>query len=130
MTNPSSAHNKILALEMNLLRSPFRYDHMFLERVLAKDFTEFGKSGRVYDKIDTIAALIDENQNEAQISTELEMRSVKFTDLGLDAVLLTYTLKPSTDDAAEISSLRSSIWKRYGEEWKLVFHQGTPAATS
>jgi hypothetical protein len=29
----------------------------------------------------------------------------------------------TTEDG--IASLRSSIWQRYGDEWKMIFHQGT-----
>ncbi|MFQ5557344.1 MAG: hypothetical protein ACE5GB_07545, partial [Acidimicrobiales bacterium] len=43
---------------------------------------------------------------------------------GPDAVLVTYDL-----GGAERASLRSSIWVRDAQTWRLLFHQGTPAAS-
>ncbi|HEY9112631.1 MAG TPA: hypothetical protein VIM92_12770 [Rhodanobacteraceae bacterium] len=41
-----------------------------------------------------------------------------------DVYLLTYTLR----QGARLTQ-RSTIWRRVGEDWKIVFHQGTVVAT-
>lgn len=36
---------------------------------------------------------------------------------------VTLAIYKTTEDG--IASLRSSIWQRYGDEWQMIFHQGT-----
>jgi hypothetical protein len=40
-------------------------------------------------------------------------------------VLVTYFSR-TTDEAGSRAALRSSIWKRDGDRWQMLFHQGTP----
>ena len=124
MTSLSEDKDLILALERDLLRSPLRHDRSFLEIVLGDDFIEFGKSGRRFNKAVVIEALLDESGRPA---ASLEMGDIQTLRLAADVILLTYALKPVDNDAAAVSTLRSSIWTRRNKSWQLVFHQGTPA---
>ena len=44
----------------------------------------------------------------------------KVKELPKDMMLATHK---TTEDG--VASLRSSIWKRYGDKWQMIFHQGT-----
>ncbi len=130
MTSLSETNAHILASEKRLLHSMLRHDRTFLESVLADDFVEFGKSGRRYDKTTTIAALLEEGGADRVSTQSLEMDNIQLLDLAEDVVLLTYALNSSEKQTGPIPTLRSSIWRRSNLNWQLVFHQGTPTATT
>jgi hypothetical protein len=91
-------------------------------QLLADEFVEFGGSGRVYGKADVIAAL--QNETPARISAE----DFSVDLLAPGVALVTY--RALRHSQPPVHSLRSSIWQRQGEQWRMVFHQGTivPAA--
>lgn len=102
----------IEALERFLLDSSVRQSTEQLGKLIADDFLEFGSSGKVYNKQDCIKP--DETSRKFVVS------DFKIKELSKDVMLATYKI---TEDG--IASLRSSIWQRYGDEWKMIFHQGT-----
>ncbi len=102
----------IEALERSLLDSSVRQSTEQLNKLIADDFLEFGSSGKVYNKQDCIKP--DETSRKFVVS------DFKIKELSKDVTLATYK---TTEDG--IASLRSSIWQRYGDEWKMIFHQGT-----
>lgn len=102
----------IEALERSLLDSSIRQSTEQLGKLIADDFLEFGSSGKVYNKQDCIKP--DETSRKFVVS------DFKIKELSKDVMLATYK---TTEDG--IASLRSSIWQRYGDEWKMIFHQGT-----
>lgn len=102
----------IEALERSLLDSSVRQSTEQLSKLIADDFLEFGSSGKVYNKQDCIKP--DETSRKFVVS------DFKIKELSKDVMLATYK---TTEDG--IASLRSSIWQRYGDEWKMIFHQGT-----
>jgi ribonuclease HI len=84
---------------------------------LHPDFTEFGSSGRIWDRESIVAAMAADPGDPTAAE---EMRGFR---LAPEVVLLTYRVnKPSR------ASLRSSIWMVHDNHWVLVFHQGTPTA--
>ena len=104
-------------LEESLWRAETRFDQAYLQRILHPDFVEFGRSGRVWTRDDTL-------------TTEpghIDARLADFAahPLGDDAVLITYTSYVRHEQMAV--GRRSSIWVRAGSSWQLRFHQGTPA---
>lgn len=108
-------------LEEQLLDSAMRKDRLWVEKLLADDFIEFGGSGCIYTK----QAVIDGLQSELALKRGL--RNFKAQTLAPDVILLTYIAM--TYNAAGVensSSLRSSIWKLIDGSWQLFFHQGTP----
>jgi aminoglycoside 6'-N-acetyltransferase len=102
----------IEALEQSLLDPCVRQSTGQLNKLIADDFLEFGSSGKVYNKQDCIKP--DETSRKFAVS------ECKIKELSKDVTLATYK---TTEDG--IASLRSSIWKQYGDEWKMIFHQGT-----
>ena len=102
----------IEALERSLLDSSIRQSTEQLGKLIADDFLEFGSSGKIYNKQDCFKP--DEYPRKFVVS------DFKIKELSKDVTLATYK---TTEDG--IASLRSSIWQRYGDEWKMIFHQGT-----
>ncbi len=116
MTNPDSPH-LLRLLEERLLNRRQSADGPALATLLADDFYEIGRSGRVYDKAETMARLSRERDRHQTLS-DLQIRF-----LGPDVALLVYLL-PGQDDGA---SWHSSLWQCRDGRWQIQFHQGTPA---
>jgi hypothetical protein len=109
-------YNRILSLETALLSSDIRKSTEKLSQIVGETFFEFGSSGKTYryssgDTFPPIAGSIN-----------IENFTVIFP--GENIALATYNAVKKVDSGIEISS-RSSLWKRYGEDWKIIFHQGT-----
>ena len=109
-------------LEEELLRPEVRRSPEKMAVLLADDFLEFGRSGRIYDKVnilETVAQPFDGRLSLSQFAAKALAPSV---------ALVTYwsTLRDANGD--ERHALRSSIWTRTEKGWRLVFHQGTPTA--
>jgi hypothetical protein len=121
MNLTTSEAQLLIELETRLLRPETRSSRQALDRLLADDFTEIGKSGRVYDKQTVIAGLVSESGDLKFIADNFETRV-----LARDLVLLTYQTSLEHEQKHP-GAIRSSIWRRSGRDWQLVFHQGTPA---
>lgn len=111
------------ALEESLFEPGVRSNREQAGRLLADEFVEFGGDGSVSRRADILAWM----QNEAPSTRALsDFRAMRLAD---NAVLVTYrsTRVGAVDELAR-HSLRSSIWKRTGADWQMVFHQGTLTA--
>lgn len=109
----------IYDLEISLLRPEVRTSKEALDKLLADDFREFGSWGAEYTKKDTLENL----PKESEVSFSVIDFEVK--ELSPNIVLATYrTLKEAIGD--RIQANRSSIWRKTGGGWQMVFHQGTP----
>lgn len=115
MADPDS-RQQLIELEWALWRAETRFDREFMERTLAEDFREFGRSGRVYERAETLAVTGD--------SIEASLRDFQFSMLADDVALLTYVSEVQ-HQALELAN-RTSIWVRRDGRWQLRFHQGTP----
>jgi hypothetical protein len=105
-------------LEESLWRAETRFDLAHMETVLAPDFVEFGRSGRIYYRDACLAIPAGE--------LDAELRNIQIRFLAPDVAQVTYVsvLRHETVDHAN----RSSLWTRTGSGWRLRFHQGTPTA--
>lgn len=104
--------------ERELLTPTCRANAARLNELLAEDFVEFGATGRVWDRRGMLAALTnDTNADTDATIADADMSGRVLAD-GL--VLLTY--RSST---AQRSALRSSLWRRDADGWRVFFHQGT-----
>ena len=108
-------HDEILEVEQRLLEPEVRSSRDALDRLVADDFVEFGSSGQVYAKQDVIGQLL------AAPAFSVQMTAFRVRALSPDVALATYRTG---------RSLRSSIWRREGDGWRIVFHQGTPITSS
>lgn len=118
----------IRALEEALHRPEIRRSRETVEALLADGFVEFGSSGTIYHRADTIDLLAEEEDDADDGS--LLANDYALTPISADAVLLTYRTRRKGDGGVERHVLRSSIWRRNGESWQMLFHQGTVTTPS
>jgi GNAT superfamily N-acetyltransferase len=112
----ASEIERVIANELALLRPEVRSDPDAVSTLLHDDFREFGASGRVWDRDAVVRALPTEDERA------LEARDIQAFALAPDVILVTYAAQESWS-----ASLRSSIWVRVGDTWRVRFHQGTPS---
>ncbi len=108
-------------LETSLHKKEVRNSHEKVDALIADDFMEFGKSGGVYFKNDTLAGLASE-----QVDLAIEVSDFLVKELGDSAVLVTYKATMlDSDNVTKVTTLRSSIWQKQNENRRMMFHQGT-----
>ncbi|MEH6942217.1 DUF4440 domain-containing protein [Bacillus sp. JJ722] len=115
MGNKSSLKQQLLHLEEKLLKPEIRTSKDELANILADDFFEFGSSGKVLYK--------DESIDEVSLSiVQMKLSDFEIHPLSEEIVLSTYRIY---NEINQQHSLRSSIWKFIDGRWKMCFHQGT-----
>lgn len=120
MNSDNSLEKTILTLEEKLLSSSTRNDPDELAAMLDDGFVEFGSSGKIYNKQDVINALKNQEALNYTIS------GFKINSLSDEVILAAYKIEIILAGKQESKkSLRSSIWKRSENKWKIIFHQGT-----
>ena len=116
-----SVVRQLLALETALLDQKMRIGRDRMAELLADDFFEFGSSGRIWTKAATLEGLAAGHSAEAVVRTVTDFAVRHLAD---EVALVTYAVSRH-EAGAEVQTLRSSIWKREKENWRMVFHQGT-----
>ncbi len=114
----------LLRLEGTLWRSATRFDRSWMERVLHRDFHEFGRSGRRWSREEILDA------PAADIDVAWPPEQLKARPVAPDVALVTYVVTDGTGAASN----RSSLWLRDAASedtdpasgWRLRFHQGGP----
>jgi hypothetical protein len=116
----ATVSDQIRALEERLLEPTVRKSRSALERLLADEFVEFASDGHVYDKDEVISAL------QLELPLRRSIADFAIQSLSTEIVLATYKVSRADQASGEIvRSLRSSVWRRAGDGWQLIFHQGT-----
>jgi hypothetical protein len=110
---------QLTQLEESMWRAATRFDLAFMEKTLAPDFFEFGRSGRVWSR-DQILDMAGRT-----IEAALPLPNLRIRLLDADTAHVTYDSAVVYDGAVEHAH-RSSIWSRRSNGWVLRFHQGTP----
>ncbi len=111
----------LCTLEETFWRAETRFDPELMDRTLAADFLEFGRSGRRYERAEMIFA----PEPGAIIDATLPLPDYAVSLVAPDVALATYTSEVRHDDRVE-RGRRSSLWIRADGHWTLRFHQGTP----
>lgn len=120
---PAAVDAELLALETALARrDPSGLPALpgglgVLGALVADDFLEFGRSGRVYDAASIRALLAAGKPSELAF----EPRSFTVDLLAPDVALVTYEI------GMPARTNRASVWVRRDGRWLIRFHQGTPA---
>ncbi|MEU2021633.1 DUF4440 domain-containing protein [Streptomyces sp. NPDC016469] len=107
-----------MAGELRLLDPVVRASPEAVTELLDPEFTEFGASGRRYDRASILAvtsAVEDDDPGP-------DVHDLSGSLLAPDLVHLTYVTERNG-----LLFRRSSLWRRAGEQWRMYFHQGTPA---
>jgi hypothetical protein len=109
---------ELTRLEESLWRAETRYDRDYMERILAPDFFEFGRSGRIYQREDTLGS------RGGEIKAVIPFKNFQMRALAPNVVQVTYVSEVEYDGEIDIGN-RSSLWVKTPDGWKLTFHQGT-----
>ncbi len=117
---------QLLALEEALLDPTVRKNAERVEALLDEGFCEYGSSGKVWTRDAVLKMLAQEKGYSAPLVMDYACQSlamgvalVTYRALGVDAA----TKKPQ-------STLRSSVWVRREQGWRIRFHQGTRATAA
>ncbi|HWT64547.1 MAG TPA: DUF4440 domain-containing protein [Terracidiphilus sp.] len=114
---------ELLHCELQLLSPRVRRDRNRVSALLARDFVEFGASGRMWSREETLEELARETEFETPVMEDFRCRQ-----LAEDLVLVTYrTVRGDMEAGVRQMSLRSSLWSKQMKGWVLRFHQGTRA---
>ncbi len=105
----------VVALEESLLLDSVRCDRRRVEALLHPDFTEVGASGRLWSRARMLASI-------EPLTNRTTLEVIGTDRLSDDVVMLRWR---SRSKGAVV--LRTSVWVRTPQGWKLRFHQGTPA---
>ena len=108
-----SDEERVVALERDLLSDEVRADPAAVAALLHLEWTEIGRSGRLWSRDEMIEAI-----GPLPEPATLDVISVSQV---VDGVIL-LVWRASTDQR---TTLRSSVWVRDGADWRQRFHQGT-----
>ncbi|MER7170292.1 DUF4440 domain-containing protein [Streptomyces mesophilus] len=117
MSEQSAAVSAAIEGELLLLDPEVRRDAERVGALLHEEFTEFGASGRFWDRKSMLAAIAATDFDGGTQFVASHMRGVQLAD---DLVQLTF----DTDNGGRCAH-RSSLWRLTPEGWRLWFHQGT-----
>ncbi|TGV06172.1 DUF4440 domain-containing protein [Alcaligenaceae bacterium 429] len=110
--------NLVMLLERELLHPTTRANKQRIHALLSDDFQEVGASGQAFGKETVLAALPNESE------TTFSVHEMQAQQLSSDVILVTYRLEKHHAETMA-NSLRSSLWVRGSEHWKMRYHQGT-----
>jgi len=113
-------YEEIKNLEFTLLQREIRSDPDKIAEIIDPNFIEFCSSGGIYryQKGATFHAVS---------GVEYQISDFAVRELAANLCLATYkAIQVDTNEKTTRYSLRSSIWRKDSNAWKLVFHQGTP----
>lgn len=106
--------------ERELLEDSIRKSQEMLDSYLTQDFCEFWASGNIYSKSDILLTLPSLSE------TKYVLKDVKIIQLSENIFQIAYKLTETEKESKnQRKTLRSSLWRKEGEDWKMFFHQGT-----
>jgi hypothetical protein len=111
--------DELRKLEESLWISQTRFDQAYMEQILSPEFVEFGRSGKVYGREETLSAPYHD------IRCTFPLKNFMPHRIEADVFLVTYVSESSRDGEVLVAN-RSSLWIKTPQGWQLRFHQGTP----
>ena len=107
-------------LEVAMTQPDIRRSREAMLGFLSEEFVEFGGSGRVFHRESILELLA------AQPPVEIGIEGFEARWLAPGLALATYRAGYADPSSGVfVRSLRSSIWRRDDDRWRIVFHQGT-----
>lgn len=119
--NDTALSDHLRGLESQLLRGDIRKDSQKMKALLSEEFREFGQSGKTYDRDGVIALCA----GECTEGRSFDLADFRADLISPDTALATYRVTVTMKGQSR-QSLRSSVWRKHGQSWRLLFHQGTP----
>ena len=121
---------QIMQLELKLLHTDMRAYPAVIDELLDSVFEEIGSDGQTHARQEVVAWL--QNKDSAQ---QWLLADFRIKPLSNDMVIAVYRAvrldpaqaagKDQNGQEANRGSIRSSVWQRRGDHWKMVFHQAT-----
>lgn len=109
----------IQQLELSLLQSDLTAHPGLIDELLAQNFEEIDNQGQLHSRSDVIEWL---KRKDPEL--HWAFRDFRVKVLTNDCVLAIYSLqKPQQSSVPR--SIRTSLWQRRDNQWKMVFHQAT-----
>lgn len=90
-----------------------------MEQLLAPEFVEFGRSGKVYGREETLSAAYYD------IRCTFPLKHFAAYCIEANVFLVTYVSESFIEEEVLLVN-RSSMWIKTPQGWQLRFHQGTP----
>lgn len=122
--SPGSLQTTIYNLEHRLALAEKQQNKHFFQKALDNQLVYVAYNGLVFDKAKLLASMKYVDVNNYSI------KNLKLRPLGARAALVTYDLDINANVAGTKlphKQYASSVWLLNAGEWKLVFHQATPA---
>ena len=117
----SQLAERIKDLEEMLLHSDMQENPTLINELLAETFEEIGYSGSINSRQAVVDWLLIKNKKDRWLLSDF-----KVSVLSADIVLAVYRAQKVWDgEQTTTASTRSSIWKRHGRQWKMMFHQAS-----
>ncbi len=116
--------NVVFNLEHKLATAEKQQDKAFFQRTLDDQLVYVAYDGLVFDKSKLLSSMkyVDVKN--------YSMENLKVRSLGANAALVTYDLRINAHIAGRElpeKQYAASVWVRDNGQWKLMFHQATPA---
>ena len=108
------------ALEESMWRAEMRFDAAYMNAVLHADFTEVGRSGRVFSRDEVLG------MPTVPIDVTIPRETLAISEIATGVALVSYETVPV--ESLHGAAHRASVWVLDGSRWLLRYHQGTPAA--
>jgi hypothetical protein len=119
----ASLFNQLIDAERQLLEPEIRQSAQALDGLLDDEFIEIAGNGVVFNKHQVLTRL------PTEVVPQFYNQRFKGRMLSDDVAQLSYQAAYRRSARAEFHySLRMSLWRKQGMQWKMVFHQGTPCA--
>ena len=116
--NHEDVLRELAAREPIFHRPEFGTARADLDRMMAGDFSEVSASGRIFTR-EFVLELLEERHRTPQ-REDLQASGFQIRELAENLFLLRYDLLQGAR-----KTRRTTIWRREGQDWKIVFHQGT-----
>jgi hypothetical protein len=107
----------VIELEIALLSDEVRRSRALLEELLDPEFCEIGASGRMRTRPEVLDEIL---ADQPGVRSPIQTAEMEASAVGEDLILVRYV-----SDSNGRRARRSSLWRRAGGSWRVVFHQGT-----
>lgn len=93
------------------------------EDMTVEDYWEIGASGQRYDRNYCIDTVIKRYKNSDYVKNDIwETKDFECREIAPNNYLLTYILIQGIEKRV---TRRATIWRHVGDQWKILYHQGT-----
>ena len=111
--------DELRQLEESLWIAQTRFDQAYMQQILSPEFVEFGRSGKVYGREETLSTAYHD------IRCTFPLKNFTAQRIEANVFLVIYVSECISDGQVLVAN-RSSIWIKTPQGWQLRFHQGTP----